>query len=32
MTITVNGLEHMKSVMAKLEKVDGVLSVDRTGA
>lgn len=32
MTITVNGLEHMKSVIAKLEKVDGVLSVDRTGA
>ncbi|NLP47594.1 MAG: bifunctional (p)ppGpp synthetase/guanosine-3',5'-bis(diphosphate) 3'-pyrophosphohydrolase [Clostridiales bacterium] len=31
MTISVNGLEHMKSVIAKLEKVNGVLSVERTG-
>ncbi len=31
MTITVNGVEHMKSVIAKLEKIRGVLSVERSG-
>lgn len=31
MTITVNGVEHMKSVIAKLEKIKGVLSVERSG-
>lgn len=31
MTITVSGVEHLKSVIAKLEKVSGVLSVDRSG-
>ena len=28
-TITVNGAEHLKSVIAKLEKIDGVLMVER---
>jgi GTP pyrophosphokinase len=28
-TIPVNGLEHMKSVITKLEKINGVLSVER---
>lgn len=31
MTITVNGVEHMKSVIAKIEKIKGVLNVERTG-
>ena len=31
MTITVNSVEHMKSVISKLEKVKGVLSVERAG-
>ncbi|HQK72940.1 MAG TPA: bifunctional (p)ppGpp synthetase/guanosine-3',5'-bis(diphosphate) 3'-pyrophosphohydrolase [Clostridiales bacterium] len=31
MTITVSGVEHLKSVIAKLEKVSGVLSVERSG-
>ncbi len=31
MTITVNGVEHLKSVIAKLEKISGVLGVERTG-
>ena len=30
-SITVNGTEHLKSVMGKLEKVNGVLSVERSG-
>ena len=30
-TITVNSIEHLKNVIAKIEKVDGVLSVERTG-
>ncbi|MBQ2775077.1 MAG: bifunctional (p)ppGpp synthetase/guanosine-3',5'-bis(diphosphate) 3'-pyrophosphohydrolase [Clostridia bacterium] len=29
MTITVSGIEHLKSVSAKLERIDGVLSVER---
>lgn len=29
MTITVSGIEHLKSVAAKLERIDGVLSVER---
>ena len=31
LTITVNGTEHLKSVIGKLEKVNGVLSVERSG-
>ncbi|MBQ6624567.1 MAG: bifunctional (p)ppGpp synthetase/guanosine-3',5'-bis(diphosphate) 3'-pyrophosphohydrolase [Clostridia bacterium] len=31
LSITVNGTEHLKSVMNKLEKIDGVLSVERSG-
>lgn len=31
MTITVSGVEHLRSVIAKLEKVSGVLSVERSG-
>ena len=31
-TISVEGTEHLKSVMAKIEKIDGVLLVERTGA
>ncbi|MBQ7653506.1 MAG: bifunctional (p)ppGpp synthetase/guanosine-3',5'-bis(diphosphate) 3'-pyrophosphohydrolase [Clostridia bacterium] len=31
-SITVNGTEHLKSVMGKLEKVNGVLSVERSGS
>ncbi len=30
-TITVNGVEHLKSVISKLEKIEGVLSVERSG-
>ncbi len=30
-TITVNSIEHLKSVISKIEKVDGVLSVERAG-
>ncbi len=30
-TITVNSIEHLKSVITKIEKIDGVLSVERTG-
>ena len=30
MTITVDGVEHMRSVMAKVSKIDGVLKVDRS--
>ncbi len=30
-SITVNGAEHLKSVIAKLVKIDGVLSVERSG-
>ncbi len=29
-TITVNSIEHLKSVITKIEKVNGVLSVERT--
>lgn len=29
MTITVNNVDHLKNVIAKIEKVDGVLSVER---
>ncbi len=31
LTITVNSIEHLKSVIAKVEKVNGVLSIERTG-
>ncbi|MBP3330680.1 MAG: bifunctional (p)ppGpp synthetase/guanosine-3',5'-bis(diphosphate) 3'-pyrophosphohydrolase [Clostridia bacterium] len=30
-TITVGGAEHLKSVMAKIQKIDGVLLVERSG-
>ena len=30
-TISVEGTEHLKSVMAKIQKIDGVLLVERTG-
>ncbi len=30
-TITVEGAEHLKSVMAKIQKIDGVLLVERSG-
>ena len=30
MTITVDGVEHLRSVMAKVAKIDGVLKVDRS--
>ena len=30
-TITVDGVEHLKSVISKLERVNGVLSVERSG-
>ena len=30
-TITVGGAEHLKSVMAKIQKIDGVLLVERAG-
>ena len=31
-TITVNGIEHLKNVISKIEKINGVLGVERTGA
>ena len=31
MTITVDGAEHLKSVMDKLKKINGVLNVERSG-
>ena len=31
-TISANGVEHLKSVMARLSKLSGVLSVDRSGS
>lgn len=31
MTITVNGVEHLKSVITKIEKINGVLNVERAG-
>ena len=31
-SITVNGMEHLNTVMSKLEKVNGVLNVERSGA
>ncbi|MCR5484591.1 MAG: bifunctional (p)ppGpp synthetase/guanosine-3',5'-bis(diphosphate) 3'-pyrophosphohydrolase [Clostridiales bacterium] len=30
-TITVNSIEHLKSVVSKIERIDGVLSVERSG-
>lgn len=29
MTVTVSNVEHLKNVIARIEKVDGVLSVER---
>ena len=31
MTITVNGAEHLRSVMARLKKINGVLNIERSG-
>lgn len=31
MTITVDGAEHLKTVMARLKKINGVLTVERSG-
>ena len=31
LTATVNGVEHLRTVMTRLEKLDGILSVDRGG-
>ncbi len=31
MTITVNGVEHLNSVIRRIEKTDGVLSIERSG-
>ncbi|MEG1180348.1 MAG: TGS domain-containing protein, partial [Oscillospiraceae bacterium] len=31
MTITVNGVEHLNSVIKRLEKTDGVLNIERSG-
>ncbi len=31
MTITVNGAEHLRNVTEKLKKINGVLSIERTG-
>ncbi|MBR6781267.1 MAG: bifunctional (p)ppGpp synthetase/guanosine-3',5'-bis(diphosphate) 3'-pyrophosphohydrolase [Clostridia bacterium] len=31
LTATVNGIEHLKTVMNRLEKLDGILSVERGG-
>lgn len=30
-TISVEGAEHLKNVMTKIQKIDGVLLVERTG-
>ena len=30
-TVTVNGVEHLNSVVAKLSRIDGVLNIDRSG-
>ena len=30
-TVTVNGVEHLNSVVAKLSRIDGVLSIERSG-
>ena len=32
LTINANSVEHLKSVMVRLQKVPGILSVDRSGA
>ncbi len=32
LTINANSLEHLKSVMSRLGKINGVLGVDRSGA
>ena len=31
LTATVNGVEHLKTVMSRLERLDGILSVERGG-
>ena len=31
LTVSVNGVEHLNSLTAKLSKISGVLSVERTG-
>lgn len=30
-TVSVNGVEHLNSVVAKIEKIEGVLSIERSG-
>ncbi|MBQ2848690.1 MAG: bifunctional (p)ppGpp synthetase/guanosine-3',5'-bis(diphosphate) 3'-pyrophosphohydrolase [Clostridia bacterium] len=30
-TVSVNGVEHLNSLVAKIEKIDGVLSIERSG-
>ncbi len=30
-TVSVNGVEHLNSVVAKISKIDGVLNIERTG-
>ena len=32
LTVNANSVEHLKSVMARLGKINGVLSVDRSGS
>ena len=30
-TVSVNGVEHLNSVVAKIQKIEGVLSIERSG-
>ena len=30
-TVSVNGVEHLNSLVAKIDKIDGVLSIERSG-
>ena len=30
-TVSVNGVEHLNSLVAKIGKIDGVLTIERTG-
>jgi len=30
-TVTVNGVEHLNSVVSKISKIDGVLNIERSG-
>ena len=31
LTIAVNGVEHLNSVIKNLRKIDGIISIERTG-